>query len=584
MEPRRASLDERVQRECLRLEALEERIAPAGNVIVAVSGGNLTVTGDELGNDITITQGDPGVQSLLITPNDGTTIGGEAGALTVDGVTGSVTLKMGDGDDTVAFDGVLIAANASFDGGGGDDGLLLADCAIGGSVKAKGGDGEDVFALAGATMSVSGAVAIDGGAGGLGVNMTGHVGGNLATKGGTGTTGITLNNLTVDGSISIKGGNDYDVEEMTDLTVGRDVVIANGVGMATVSFTGSVGGKFSVANKCGAEFASVSLSSATIGSSLSIVNDKSPDASVTIDAATVDGTAKIANGYVVDIDDATFRKGLSISNGVASSATAITGGVVTGKFGLSNSGGGDLAAQTSVFVGAVTIANGKGNSDVAFTDCAVGVDQAVGKAYGVKIVSAGDVTSLAADVCTIGSLVSTHSGGAASIDVTDAYIVKDFAVTSKTTAGNSIDITSMEVGGRMTLNESGPNPFIYLTDVDVAGKTALSVTSPAAAGPGSYVALRNSHFGDALSVKAGAGNDEVDIYSTTIAEGDACWFEGPVKVTMGAGDDLLNVTDTGSDLASTFAAAVFADGGSGTNILLEGENTFESTTLAKNFV
>src|SRR5262249_37484890 len=82
------------------LESLEDRLVPA-NISTNLVLGNLTLT-DNGASNFTISQ--PAANLITITPGDGTTINGEALAVTIQGVTGNLSVNLGTGNDTVTFD------------------------------------------------------------------------------------------------------------------------------------------------------------------------------------------------------------------------------------------------------------------------------------------------------------------------------------------------------------------------------------------------------------------------------------------------------------------------------------------------
>src|SRR5882672_7896693 len=87
------------RRRILGLEQLERREVLAGNVAAVVRGGDLVVTGDNLGNDITITRS--GASGITITGN-GTTVNGQA-AVTLSNFRRNVNVDLNGGDDSVMF-------------------------------------------------------------------------------------------------------------------------------------------------------------------------------------------------------------------------------------------------------------------------------------------------------------------------------------------------------------------------------------------------------------------------------------------------------------------------------------------------
>src|SRR5262245_51172800 len=82
------------------LESLEGRLVPA-NVNTSLVLGNLTLT-DDGASSITISQ--PAANLIRITPGDGTTINGQARAVTIQDVTGNLSVNLGTGDDSLTFD------------------------------------------------------------------------------------------------------------------------------------------------------------------------------------------------------------------------------------------------------------------------------------------------------------------------------------------------------------------------------------------------------------------------------------------------------------------------------------------------
>jgi hypothetical protein len=106
------------------LEMLDDRLVPS-NVTTNLVGGNLSLT-DDGSVSFTISQNQPG--RITLTAADGTTINGQAGPVTIDGVTGSLSYNMGAGNDIVTFDlsarPILVAGNLSITGSSGSKTVL----------------------------------------------------------------------------------------------------------------------------------------------------------------------------------------------------------------------------------------------------------------------------------------------------------------------------------------------------------------------------------------------------------------------------------------------------------------------------
>src|SRR5262249_30620941 len=71
------------------------------NITTSLALGNLTIT-DHGAVNVTISQ--PADNQIKLTPAAGTTINGQADAVTIMGVTGNLSVNLGDGDDSVTFD------------------------------------------------------------------------------------------------------------------------------------------------------------------------------------------------------------------------------------------------------------------------------------------------------------------------------------------------------------------------------------------------------------------------------------------------------------------------------------------------
>src|SRR6478609_5229089 len=113
----------------LGVERLESRIVLAGNVSATVRGGNLQLTGDTLGNEIAIEQS--ALKSFTISSRDGiTTINGQAGPLTFNGVKKNLSISLGRGDDVVELAGsgdssLRVSNRLNISTGAGNDQVLM---------------------------------------------------------------------------------------------------------------------------------------------------------------------------------------------------------------------------------------------------------------------------------------------------------------------------------------------------------------------------------------------------------------------------------------------------------------------------
>ncbi len=129
------------------IEALEAKQLLAGDVLVGVVGGNLIITGDEMGNNISVESGaEPGQylihgrQDTNVTmskdcPSDSEPVQEDAGSENVDaenvvvvnGVKRGARIRMADGDDTVVIENARFAGNVSINMGEGHDSVNVGD-------------------------------------------------------------------------------------------------------------------------------------------------------------------------------------------------------------------------------------------------------------------------------------------------------------------------------------------------------------------------------------------------------------------------------------------------------------------------
>jgi hypothetical protein len=252
------------------IECLEERTLLAGNVLAAVlPGGNLLVLGDSKANQI-------GIQSitggaLQITSLDGTTtINGTAGPFNANGVTGSVFVFLGAGNDVVHVGGgtmtTSIPQNLLIGLGDGTDTAEVANASVGGNLAIFGGRGGDTVSVGSATSAS--AVTVDG---------------NLLIFGGLGNSTMAVFDANIDGNLTLigNGNSDHiqvgydaglgiigDESDTGHVNVGGNLTITDlssgfgfplggldgaldGIGCATNPSSFGIGGCLAIAGNCG---------------------------------------------------------------------------------------------------------------------------------------------------------------------------------------------------------------------------------------------------------------------------------------------------------------------------------------------
>lgn len=171
-----------------RLEPLERRQMLAGNVLVSLSGNNVTVTGDSLGNTVEITALDNkvvirGLQDTLVNGSPDNFVLATGSRM----IDGSVNISMGLGNDTVLFSrNVIIAGISNIAGDDGDDQLGSTGVQFQTAAFFYGGNGNDTVSLQDSTFGT--------------LWIKTHHGNDL----------VTLEDVTTTGKLKIKTGTGND--------------------------------------------------------------------------------------------------------------------------------------------------------------------------------------------------------------------------------------------------------------------------------------------------------------------------------------------------------------------------------------
>jgi hypothetical protein len=181
------------------LETVESRRLLSGNVAVAFDGQQLEVVGDNLGNNVVISQSLAG--AITVSGQNGTLINGLPSVRFAQGLgLEKFDVRMEGGEDRVTINRVNVAGDLNVDLGlnvAGRDTLSISNSTFQGNVFAYGGRDLDTINMTGST--VFGDAIID-----------------LAEGSGR----STLNASTIQGSLTLVGGEGADVFNSNGLTVG----------------------------------------------------------------------------------------------------------------------------------------------------------------------------------------------------------------------------------------------------------------------------------------------------------------------------------------------------------------------------
>ena len=422
-------------------ETLESRLPLAGEVLVKDTGGTLKLTGDDLANDITITQDATISGKFVIVGNAGTTfkLNGVVAVspVTVEGILKDITIDLKKGDDTVTLVG---------------DGVLVADNTTARNVTINTRQGKDTIEVNGA--KITGNLTIDAASGDLaGENDTVFmrsidVAKNVTVKTGKGADDVDLlisavvkGNLTVDtGAGDVDGDND-DIN-LEDINVTKNVTVKTGKGnddaeLSGLLVSGVVTGKVTIDTGAGNDDAIIN--NFDIAQTLSIKTGAGFD-NVDLGSGQVSGNATISTGAeedTVEIVTQLFLKNLSINTGNANIKTSgppligvdvveiREGSNTTGKLTITTGDGNDDIELDSSSAATASISTGKGNDDVKVAtrfNAAVTVDQAIiSLGAGDDELVIGSVANAAAKLILNGPKKSKVAGGAG----TDTLITND---------------------------------------------------------------------------------------------------------------------------------------------------------------
>lgn len=131
-----------------RVEGLEDRTVPDGNVQVMLFDGTLYVSGDDAGNQIQIAGN--GNQSVVVRPLDAaTTINGSHNEIQVKDITRDLFIRMHGGDDNLLVSSIRNNGTLNVDMGDGDDILGITDAGNRSATILATGAGDDIANLNG---------------------------------------------------------------------------------------------------------------------------------------------------------------------------------------------------------------------------------------------------------------------------------------------------------------------------------------------------------------------------------------------------------------------------------------------------
>ena len=540
MASRKTRPHSRAQRK-LSFESLELRRVLAGNVVAALSGANLLITGDSSDNAIDVAgiPGSPG--RVRITPQLGTTLNGQSAPLTFPSF-GDIRFALNGGDDTLNFIGNpgpsdSLPGSLVVDGGEGDNTISVSNYDVGANVTIRNGTGSDSVTLTNTHAGKD----ITNGASGLATQTTSII------EGTTSAGDVRISNLngsdavTLGGTVAVSVGRDLSISNLgtglsdtasitlANITVGRHASLINR-NVATIAFGGlngpaTITHNTSIYNGTGDNSTTLSLNSSfgsVAGDHVTILNGAGNN-TVLFDNVTINGSTDVRNGA----GDATIT---------AQASTTFNGAlnIVTGKTGTHT-----IDLQDGAVLGALTIYNGNGTAN----SVQLGSESSI-TISGVTTIYNNTATtnSIRIDNGTLIGVVTLVNGvGIDTVDIGSGgdgsvSILNNLAIYNNAGASTAVNIDATSVTGTCVIRDTTANS--QTISLGAAGSTSTGALNITTLGGDCTVTLdRLTVTGNAV-VRTSAGNDTISLGGDGAA---GLTITGTTTVDAGAGNDALTI-------------------------------------------
>lgn len=309
--------------------------------------------------------------------------------------------------------------------------------------------------------------------------------------------------ITVEGSVTINGGNGANSVSATDLTVGKNLSVANSAhatGNVVYLTDFSAGGSVTVKNAGGGSLTVFQRDAAgvsTVKGSVTVTNGTGTDQFDLIDT-NVDGIVTINNGH----GGAGGAGTVSIFNVYNTAFRSVIGGNLTVTYLDGNTLGYDALADTEV-LGNVTYNRGSGTFSTH-------MDGYVTKQ---PVLIHGNLTITGTGASSVAFGTNTGFGNGSGL-----IVGKKFTLTSGGGTAETLDFRNFQVGG---------NTSIKLGD------------------GGNTVTIDDSEFDGTFTLMSRAGSDTVNIEATT-GTTSATEFHKAVLIDLGTGNNATNLADNGN--------------------------------------
>lgn len=270
--------------------------ALANNVQVALEGQLLVVRGDNVANNLLISQNALG--TIVLRGRNGTTVNGRASVTLRNANLNAAEIRMEGGNDILALSGLSPANDLYINLGAGNDSLVSSNPAtVGANCMIEGDLGNDTINLR--SLTVNEDLYIDGGVGALTATVADFMGGKGVTVvSDQAADRVTLTNIVAADAVTVetKGGND---RVTVNGAVALAVLMATDAGADVVSLSNAITAE-DVGVFTGTENDVVTLVDVDSGKSLTVSVDDGSD-SVTGDGVSVAEDAVFEGGNGLDV-------------------------------------------------------------------------------------------------------------------------------------------------------------------------------------------------------------------------------------------------------------------------------------------
>jgi hypothetical protein len=539
----------------------------AGNVTATLSGGVLTLTGDALDNDITLTGAAP---NITVTGNGGTIVCGLP-SKSFSGVTGNVNIFLKAGNDTVTVDSnlnksLLIDTGAGDTAANGADSVSICYVSIQGDVTVLTGASQDRVLLDDVYIGKS--LLIDTGSENDEVQLPNNqIKGDATVLTGSGKDEVTSDEFAhYYGVFKIDTGSESDEVDVFNNTIDKDFLVYTGSGADSVSLGQELS---NVVAATTTQLDGVSASLQVKGSLL--VDTGSDSDTLTVVSTTVLKDATLLTGQGADNVQVGVQQMTAWLQGNASEIGVSANVEVYGYLKIDTGSEADSLTVANLIVGKdATILTGSGADHV---NLGVSILCALSVSYEVN-----PAASTWASITVYGNFsVDTGSEGDW-LNVVSLYVGKnaqfvtgggnDFVnigLVTKTLEewpGWTYSSANIYVGGNLLIDTGGENDCLELYSVYAGGNANIFLGGGADKGDLAYVSVKK-----AFKLDAGGENDNVKGYDISAADSMA--------FLLGGGDDMLCLGDC-------WSKTLLVDGGGGYDQFLEdpsNPNSFGKRTV-----